>query len=101
MPRERGDEVMRTSLKNTTAASLAALAIGLAVVSPASAHSWHHSGFHGHHGFYGPGLALGVFGLAAGAIAASAVSEDSCVEYRPIYDRWGNYIGQQPINVCQ
>jgi hypothetical protein len=92
---------MRTSLKNTIAASLAALTLGLAIVGapPASAKPWPHPGGYGHRGFFGPGLALGLFGLAAaGAIAAS---EDNCVEYRPTYDRWGNYMGRQPINVCQ
>ena len=51
-------------------------------------------------GYWGPGLALGVFGLAAGAIAASA-AEDNCIEYRPTYDRYGNFMGRQPVNVCQ
>jgi hypothetical protein len=93
---------MRTSLKSTIAASLAALAVGLTIVgpTPASAHDWH-GGYHGHHGgYWGPGLALGVFGLAAGAIAASA-AEDDCVRYRPTYDRYGNFMGRQPVNVCQ
>jgi hypothetical protein len=93
---------MRSSLKNTLAASLAALTIGLTLVNPApaSAHNWHPGGFHGHHGFWGPGLALGVFGLAASAVAYSSY-EDNCIEYRPTYDRWGNYMGRQPVNVCQ
>jgi hypothetical protein len=91
---------MRSSLKNTFAASLAALTIGLTIINPApaSAHNWHPGG--GHHGFWGPGLALGVLGLAAGAVAYSA-AEDNCVEYRPTYDRWGNFTGRQPFNVCQ
>jgi hypothetical protein len=90
---------MRPSLKTTIAASLAALALCLSLsASPASAKPWPHPGF-GHHGFFGPGLALGLVGLAAaGAIAAS---QDDCVEYRPTYDHWGRYIGQQPVNVCQ
>jgi hypothetical protein len=93
---------MRSSLKNTLAASLAALTIGLTLVNPApaSAHNWHPGGFHGHHGFWGPGLALGVFGLAVSAVAYSAY-EDNCIEYRPTYDRWGNYMGRQPVNGCQ
>jgi hypothetical protein len=94
---------MRTFIKNTIAASLAALTIGVTILgaTPASAHNWHPGGFHGHHGgYWGPGLALGVFGLAAGAIAASAM-EDNCVEYRPTYDRYGNFMGRQPVNVCQ
>jgi hypothetical protein len=89
---------MRPSIKTTIAASLAALTLGLAVVgsTPASAHPWPHNGFH--HGFWGPGIGLGILGLAAaGAYAAS----QDCVEYRPIYDRWGHYMGQEPINVCQ
>jgi hypothetical protein len=100
-PRGNGDQrsVMRTSLRTNVAASLAALTIGLAVLgaTPASADSWHHHGYH--HGFWGPGIALGVLGLAAGA--AYEASQDNCVEYRPSYDRWGHYVGQRPVNVCQ
>jgi hypothetical protein len=95
---------MNASFKKTIAAAVAALTIGAAVVgsTPASANPWH-NGYHGgHHGFYGPGLALGVFGLAAGAIAASAYSEeDNCVRYRATYDSYGNYMGRVPVNVCQ
>jgi len=90
---------MRPTVKNAIVASLAALTLGLAVVSatPASANPWPHPGFH--HGYWGPGLALGVVGLAAGA--AYAASQDDCVEYRPIYDRWGRYLGRRAIDVCQ
>jgi hypothetical protein len=92
---------MRANLKKTIAASLAALTLGLAVVgstTPASAHYFPHGGYyHGGHGYWGPGLALGVFGLAAGAIVAS---QYDCVRYRPIYDAYGNFIGRQPVNVC-
>jgi hypothetical protein len=28
-------------------------------------------------------------------------SDDTCFEYRRTYDRWGHYLGRQPINVCQ
>jgi hypothetical protein len=89
---------MRFALKNTIAASLAALTIGVTLVgaTPASAH-WHPGG---HHGFWGPGIAFGVLGLAAGGIAASA-AEDNCIEHRPVYDRYGNFMGRQPVNVCQ
>jgi hypothetical protein len=88
---------MRISVKKTVAASLAALTLGLAVVStPASAHTWH--GGWGHHGFWGPGL---VFGLAAGAIATSAYGYNyDCVRYRPVYDAYGNYVGREPVNIC-
>jgi len=83
--------------KKNVAASLAVAAISglLTASSPASAHQWH-GGFQ--HGLWGPGLALGVVGLAAGAIAPS---EYDCTRYQPVYDRFGNYVGQQPVNVCQ
>lgn len=87
---------MRPSPKTTVAASLAALVLGMSVLgsTPASAHQWSHHG-----GFWGPGIALGVIGLAAGA--AYAASEDSdCVRERPVYDRYGHYVGTREVNVC-
>jgi hypothetical protein len=95
---------MRITMKKTIAACLAALTLSLAIAAPASAHpfphggGWHGGGWRGGHGgYWGPGLALGVFGLAAGAIAASAYD---CVGSRPIYDGHGHYMGQQAVNVC-
>ena len=87
---------MRTSFKSTIAASLAALTLGLAVLgsTPAAAKPWPN-----HHGFWGPGLALGVIGVAAGAAAYSA-SEDDCLRSRPVYDHRGNYVGDRTVNVC-
>jgi hypothetical protein len=88
---------MRNTITKTIAATLAAVALSLAVsASPASAGGWH-GGWHHHGGFWGPGVAFGVFGLAAGAIAAS---QYECVRYRPAYDGYGNYIGQQAVNIC-
>jgi hypothetical protein len=86
---------MRTSFKTTIAASLAALTIGLTVLgsTPASANQWHH------HGFWGPGIALGVIGLAAGA-AYAASEESDCIRYRPVYNHWGQYVGDREVNVC-
>jgi hypothetical protein len=92
---------MRIAFKKTLAVSLAALTLGLAVVSaatPASAHYWPHGGYHHGHGYWGPGVALGVFGLAAGAVAASQY--DDCVRYRPVYDSYGNYVGREAVNIC-
>jgi hypothetical protein len=95
--------IMRTAVKKTLAASLAAVTLGLAVVgsaTPASAHYWPHGGYgyHHGHGFWGPGVALGVFGLAAGAVAVSQY--DDCVRYRPAYDSYGNYVGREAVNIC-
>lgn len=89
---------MPTTVKKTVAAALAALTLSAALVgaSPASAGGWHH--YHG--GFWGPGVAFGVLGLAAGAIAASQYAEGGCVRYRPVYDAYGNYVGQRAINIC-
>ncbi len=54
-------------------------------------------GLHHHYG-WGPYAAAGVIGLAAGAAIAS--NNYDCTRYQPVYDRWGNYIGNRPVNVC-
>ncbi|HXW19349.1 MAG TPA: hypothetical protein VEK35_02480 [Roseiarcus sp.] len=85
---------MRSVLNKTLAASLAALVLSssLAASTPASANPWHN------HGYWGGAVALGVIGgLAAGAIVAS---QYDCVRYRPIFDRYGNYLGREPVNIC-
>ena len=96
---------MATLRKITIAVSLAALTFA-STASTSPAYAWCHGycGYHGgwgyHHSGWGPGLA---FGLAAGALAAGAAAysaETSCVVYRPVYDRWGNYAGRQAVNVC-
>jgi hypothetical protein len=89
---------MRTSVKTAVAGSLAALVLSMSVLgsTPASAGGW---GWH-HHGFgWGPGIAIGVLGLAAaGAYAAS--EDSSCIRERPVYDRYGYYVGTREVNVC-
>jgi hypothetical protein len=45
------------------------------------------------YGYWGGGSGYGGVDLAA--------SDDTCFEYRRIYDRWGHYLGRQSINVCQ
>ena len=89
---------MRASLKKSIAFSLAALVLGLGVAvsaTPASAKPFWPHPFHHHHG-WGPGLGVGI-GLG---VLGAAAAYDSALEYRPIYDRWGNYVGQRAINVC-
>jgi hypothetical protein len=86
---------MRSVRNKTIAASLAALVLGasLAASTPAAA-GWRY--YHG--GYWGGAVALGVIGgLAAGAIVAS---QYDCVRYRPVFDRYGNFIGREPVNVC-
>jgi hypothetical protein len=107
---------MRATLKKSIALSLAALTItaGLAAstgpaaawppklivpfkpfpILPGPAPMPHHF----HPGF-GPWVAAGVIGAAAVAAAASA--EDPCIQYRRVYDAWGNYLGRRAINVCE
>ncbi|HYC26146.1 MAG TPA: hypothetical protein VEC58_08925 [Roseiarcus sp.] len=85
---------MRSVFKKSVAASLAALVLGssLTASTPAAAY-WRYHG-----GYWGGAVALGVIGgLAAGAIVAS---QYDCVRYRPVFDRYGNFIGREPINVC-
>ena len=62
------------------------------------------------HNYWGPGLAFGVMGLAAGAIIANQaypyggyapVYEDQgCWVARPAYNRWGHFIGYRRYYVC-
>jgi len=89
--------------KTSIALSLAALVAGTALSStPAAAfpkifpphpHHFHHGWGFG----WGSGLAVGVIGAAV----AADVAAQSCTGYRAIYDQYGNYVGQQAVNVCQ
>ncbi len=122
---------MHSVFKKALAASLVALtlAAGLAAsATPAAADGWRdggHGGWghgggwrrDGGHGDWGrgggwrrdgwaPGLGLGLAGgLAAGAIIASQAQPyygyGGCWQVRPTYDSWGNYLGDQQVNVCQ
>jgi hypothetical protein len=97
---------MRTTSKTAVAASLAALLLGLtATASNAdgrwSGGGWHH-GWHG--GGWGPAVGLGIAGgLATGAIIGSMTppyAYNGCYQSQPIYDAYGNYVGNQTVNVC-
>jgi hypothetical protein len=64
---------------------------------------WHGGGWHGG-GWGGPAL---VGGLAAGALLAAPYAYGGygygyggCQAYAPIYDAYGNYLGQQRVNGC-
>jgi hypothetical protein len=102
---------MKPSLKMLVAGSMAAVIVAFAAIAPASANPWwphpHPYGYgygYGHgwgygHGYgWGPFAAACVIGLAAGA--AIAYDNPGCVRYQPMYDNWGNYIGQRAVNVC-
>lgn len=41
-----------------------------------------------------------VGGLAAGAIAGSMAAPRSCYQVEPVYDPYGNYVGDQTVDVC-
>jgi hypothetical protein len=120
---------MRNRISKTLVGGVAALSLAAAVVAttePASAQTWHGGGggwhgggwrgggvWHGggwrgghwYGGWWGPAV---VAGLAAGAIATApywggygyGYGGGGCWQVRPIYDPAGNYIGQQPVNVC-
>jgi hypothetical protein len=49
--------------------------------------------YKGRYGYWGAGFGFGGSEMAS--------SDGTCFEYRRIYDRWGHYLGRQPINVCQ
>jgi hypothetical protein len=65
---------------------------------------WHGGGWGGG-GWAGPAI---VGGLAAGALLGGAYyggygngyGYGGCTSYAPIYDAYGNYIGQQPVRSC-
>jgi hypothetical protein len=117
---------MRNTISRTMIAGLAGLALagsGVATAEPASAAVWHGGGgfhgggawhggggwhgggrgWHGGGGWWGPAV---VGGLAAGALLAAPYYGygygygNSCTAYSPVYDAYGNYIGQQLVNVC-
>jgi hypothetical protein len=67
-------------------------------------------GPYGPYGYYGPGV-LGGLGLAAGAIIGAATApfeygyagpyyNGGCYQYRPSYDQFGNYVGDQLVDIC-
>jgi hypothetical protein len=68
---------------------------------------WHGGGWHGRGwgggGWAGPAI---VGGLAAGALLAAPYAYGNgygyggCTSYAPIYDAYGNYLGQQPVYGC-
>ena len=67
---------------------------------------WHGGGWHGGPGWWGPAI---IGGLAAGALAApyaygygygGPYGYGGCQSYAPIYDAYGNYLGQQLVNGC-
>ena len=117
----------KTAMAGLAALSLAAFAPSdLAVAAPFHGHGggfhggWHGGGFHGggfHRGWHGGGWHGGgwhggwgggwagpaiVGGLAAGALLAApyAYGYNGCTYYQPMYDAYGNYIGQQLVNGC-
>ena len=62
---------------------------------------WHGGGWGGG-GWAGPAI---IGGLAAGALLGGAYyggygGYGGCTSYAPIYDAYGNYIGQQPVRTC-
>ena len=108
---------MSASLKTSLTASLAALTVGLALsASPADAHGIRmggfggfHGGFHGgfggfHGAFRGVGFHRGGWGwhrYGWGPAVGVGFVGTTCIVYQPIYDDAGDYLGSNPVNVCQ
>jgi hypothetical protein len=121
---------MRNTISRATIAGLAALSLMGSLVAtsePAAAQfhgggrgggfhgggGWHGGGWHRGGGWAGPAI---VGGLAAGALLAAPYAYGygygpygyggygygygGCRSYAPIYDAYGNYIGQQPVYGC-
>jgi hypothetical protein len=85
--------VKSTTSKTAVAASLAALLLGLTATASNADLWWGGGGWHHgwHYGWHGGG-----WGPAIGSYAYSR-----CYQSRPIYDAYGNYVGNQTVNVCQ
>ena len=81
------------ALRTTLVATAIAVALGLAASAPASAHMhWGHWGF-------GPFAGWGG-GYDAGIVDTDGYNDDSCIRWRPIYDKYGEYVGRRQVNVC-
>jgi hypothetical protein len=119
---------MRNTISKSVIAALAALSLTASAfavtVEPASAvgpafhgggrmgGGWHRGGgWHGggRGGWHGGGWAVPavVGGLAAGALLAAPYAYGygyngygGCTAYQPMYDGYGNYIGQQRVRTC-
>jgi hypothetical protein len=104
---------MRIPFFKTVAGVLAVATLALATPAMADG-QWrhHHSG-----AWLGPAFAFGALGLATGAIIAANQQPyypyypaygayppppvyDGCWQRRPVYDRWGRYLGRQMVDVC-
>jgi hypothetical protein len=122
-------EAMMTRISRTIVAGLSALAMAAAVVLPVTpaAAQWRGGGFHGggwhgggwggrgvwhggywrggywNNGWWGPAIAAGVIGGAAIASYPywGGGYGGGCWQVRPTYDGYGNYLGEQSVNVCQ
>jgi hypothetical protein len=117
-------------ISKTLIAGISALAMAAAVFlpAPALAGGWGGGGFHGgwggwhgggwagrgvwhggywrggywNNGWWGPAVAAGV--LTGAAIASYPYwggGYGGCWQVRPTYDGYGNYLGDQSVNVCQ
>jgi hypothetical protein len=118
---------MRNTISRAAIAGLSALSLAASVFATAepaaAAHLHGGGGFHGGGfrgggwrgggwrggGWYGPAV---VGGLAAGALLAAPYAYGygygpygyggygGCTSYAPMYDAYGNYVGQQLVNGC-
>jgi hypothetical protein len=121
-------EAMMTRVSKAVVAGLASLAMAAAVVLPATPAAaqwrggWHGGGWHGggwggrgvwHGGYWRGGVWYGGWwgpAIAAGVLTGAAIASapywgggygGGCWQVRPTYDAYGNFLGQQSVNVCQ
>jgi hypothetical protein len=62
--------------------------------------NWDHH--HHHHHFFGGFAPFAYYGGYPYYDSGydNDYSYDDCTEYRPVYDRYGRYLGRRPVNVC-